>query len=119
MEKHTVKAPIVEALERAYKKRSYHFHIPGHTRGEGVYEPFRKLIGDKFFQCDMTDEFDGIGTLNPPTGPIKEAQDKCAELFGAQKSFFLLNGSTIGNLAIAMGLTSKKKKVIVLNYYKN
>ena len=113
MEKHTVKAPIVEALERAYKKRSYHFHIPGHTRGEGVYEPFRKLIGDKFFQCDMTDEFDGIGTLNPPTGPIKEAQDKCAELFGAQKSFFLLNGSTIGNLAIAMGLTSKKKKVIV------
>jgi arginine/lysine/ornithine decarboxylase len=61
----------------------------------------------------MTDEFDGIGTLNPPTGPIKEAQELCAKLFNTQKSFFLLNGSTVGNLAIAMGLTNRKKKVVV------
>ena len=107
------KAPIVEALKRACEKKSYHFHIPGHTRGEGIYKPFRELVGEKYFQCDMTDEFDGIGTLNPPTGPIKEAQELCAKLFDTKKSFFLLNGSTIGNLAIAMGLTSKKQKVIV------
>lgn len=113
MEENRAKAPIVEALENAYNKCSYHFHIPGHARGNGVYEPFRTLIGDKFFQCDMTDEFDGIGTLNPPTGPIKEAQELCAKLFDTKKSFFLLNGSTIGNLAIAMGLTKKKQKVIV------
>lgn len=113
MEEKKTKAPIVEALKNAYEKQSYHFHIPGHARGEGVYKPFRELIGDKFFQCDMTDEFDGIGTLNPPTGPIGEAQELCAETFGAKKSFFLLNGSTIGNLAIAMGLTNKNKKVIV------
>ena len=61
MEKHTVKAPIVEALERAYKKHSYHFHIPGHTRGKGIYKPFKDFMGEKFFKCDMTDEFDGIG----------------------------------------------------------
>ena len=108
-----VKAPIVEALMNAFDKRSYHFHIPGHTRGKGVYEPFKNFMGDKFFQCDMTDEFDGIGTLNPPTGPIKEAEELCAELFGAQKSLFLLNGSTVGNIAIAMALSLQGKKVIV------
>ena len=91
----TVKAPIVEALEKAYKKGSYHFHIPGHTRGKGIYKPFKDFMGEKFFKCDMTDEFDGIGTLNPPTGPIKEAEELCAELFGAQKSLFLLNGSNL------------------------
>ena len=108
-----VKAPIVEALMNAYDKRSYHFHIPGHTRGQGVYEPFKSFMGDKFFQCDMTDEFDGIGTLNPPTGPIKEAEELCAKLFGAQKSLFLLNGSTVGNIAIAMALSLQGKKIIV------
>lgn len=108
-----VKAPIVEALKNAHTKHSYHFHIPGHTRGYGVYEPFKNFMGDKFFQCDMTDEFDGIGTLNPPTGPIKEAEELCAELFGAQKSLFLLNGSTVGNIAIAMALSLQGKKIIV------
>ena len=108
-----IKAPIVEALADAYNKGSYHFHIPGHTRGKGVYKPFRDFMGDKFFQCDMTDEFDGIGTLNPPTGPIKEAEELCAKLFGAQKSLFLLNGSTVGNIAIAMGLSLQGKKIIV------
>ncbi len=108
-----VKAPIVEALISAYNKHSYHFHIPGHTRGNGVYETFKNFMGEKFFQCDMTDEFDGIGTLNPPTGPIKEAEELCAELFGAQKSLFLLNGSTVGNIAIAMALSLQGKKIIV------
>lgn len=108
-----VKAPIVEALINAYNKKSYHFHIPGHTRGQGVYKLFKDFMGEKFFQCDMTDEFDGIGTLNPPTGPIKEAEELCAELFGAQKSLFLLNGSTVGNISIAMGLGLQGKKIIV------
>ena len=108
-----VKAPIVEALIKAYEKKSYHFHIPGHTRGQGVYKPFKDFMGEKFFRCDMTDEFDGIGTLNPPTGPIKEAEEMCAKLFGAQKSLFLLNGSTVGNIAIAMALSLQGKKIIV------
>jgi lysine decarboxylase len=108
-----VKAPIVEALINAYEKHSYHFHIPGHTRGNGVYEPFRKFMGEKFFACDMTDEFDGIGTLNPPSGPIKEAEELCAKLFGSQKSLFLLNGSTVGNIAIAMGLSLSGKKIVL------
>ena len=111
--KERVKAPIVEALISAYNKKSYHFHIPGHTRGKGVYHQFRDFMGDKFFQCDMTDEFDGIGTLNPPTGPIKEAEELCAKLFGAQKSLFLLNGSTVGNISIAMALSLQGKKIIV------
>lgn len=108
-----VEAPIVEALINSYEKQSYHFHIPGHTRGQGVYNQFKEFMGDKFFKCDMTDEFDGIGTLNPPSGPIKRAEELCAELFNTQKSLFLLNGSTVGNIAIAMALSLQGKKVII------
>lgn len=107
-----IKAPIVEALKVAMENPTYQFHIPGHTKGAGAFPDFRKLIGKKALCVDTTDEFDNLGTLNPPTGPIKEAQELAAQAFGARKTFFLLNGSTVGNLAIAMALTKKGQKVI-------
>ncbi len=108
-----IKAPIVEALKQAYENPTYQFHIPGHTKGKAVFKDFRKLIGEKALSIDTTDEFDNLGTLHPATGPIKEAQELAAEAFGAKKTFFLLNGSTAGNLAIAMALTKKGQKIIV------
>lgn len=108
-----IKAPLVDALQLSVEKPTYQFHIPGHTKGRGVYPKFKKLIGNKTFLVDTTDEFDNLGTLNPATGPIKEAEECAAKAFGAKKTFFLLNGSTVGNLALAMGLTRKGQKVIV------
>ena len=108
-----IQAPIVEALKTAYNNPTYQFHIPGHTKGLGTLADFRNLVGKKALKVDTTDEFDNLGTLTPATGPIKEAQELAAEAFGAKRTFFLLNGSTIGNLAIAMGLTKKGQKVIV------
>lgn len=108
-----LKAPIVEALKTAYKNPTYQFHIPGHTKGKAVYKEFKKLIGEKALSIDTTDEFDNLGTLHPATGPIAEAQELAAQAFGAEKTFFLLNGSTAGNLAIGMALTKKGQKVII------
>lgn len=108
-----IKAPIVEALKTAYNHPTYQFHIPGHTKGFGTLPEFRRLVGKKALMIDTTDEFDNLGTLTPATGPIKEAEELAAKAFGAKRTFFLINGSTIGNLAIAMGLTRKGQKVIV------
>ena len=105
-------APIVEALKKAYNNPTYQFHIPGHTKGNGALPEFKQLIGKKALAVDTTDEFDNLGTLHPATGPIKEAQELAAKAFGAQKTFFLLNGSTAGNLALAMGLTKQGQKII-------
>ena len=107
-----IKAPIVETLQKAYDHPSYQFHIPGHTRGQGVLKEFKQLIGPKALKVDTTDEFDNLGTLNPATGAIAEAEELAAEAFGAARTFFLLNGSTIGNLALAMGITGKGQKII-------
>lgn len=107
-----VKTPIVDALKQACENPTYQFHIPGHTKGCGALPEFKKLIGKKALSIDTTDEFDNLGTLHPATGPIKEAQELAAKAFGAKKTFFLLNGSTAGNLALAMGLTKKGQKII-------
>ncbi len=108
-----VKAPLVEALEKFYKNPMMQFHIPGHTAGRASYQPFKRLIGNRALLLDTTDEFDNLGTLHPATGPIKEAQELAAQAFGAQRTFFLLGGSTIGNLTLAMCMSKKGKKVIV------
>ena len=105
-------APIVEALKQAYENPTYQFHIPGHTKGCGSLPEFKKLVGRKALCIDTTDEFDNLGTLHPATGPIKEAQELAAKAFGAKKTFFLLNGSTAGNLALAMALTKKGQKIL-------
>lgn len=112
-EKTEVKAPLVEALRTAYKNPTYQFHIPGHTKGNAALKSFKNLVGTKALTLDTTDEFDNLGTLHPATGPIKEAQELAAKAFGAKKTFFLLNGSTAGNLAVAMAFTKPGQKVIV------
>lgn len=108
-----VKAPIVEALWKYHQNPSVQFHIPGHTKGNAIFEDFKNLIGSRAVFLDTTDEFNNLGTLHPATGAIKEAQELAAQAFGAEKTFFLMNGSTIGNIAIALTLTHEKQKVIV------
>lgn len=107
-----VSAPLVEALKNAFQHPTYQFHIPGHTKGESIYPEFKKLVGKNALIVDTTDEFDNLGTLHPATGPIKEAQELAALAFGAKKTFFLVNGSTVGNMALAMALTKKGQKMI-------
>ena len=107
------KAPLVEALGEYSKHPCVQFHIPGHTRGNAILPKFKEVLNQNVSLLDTTDEFDNLGTLHPATGAIKEAQELCAKAFGVQKSFFLLNGSTIGNLALAITKIKPKDKVII------
>jgi len=108
-----INAPLVEAMSHALKHPTYQFHIPGHTKGQGVLKEFKKLVGDRLLTLDTTDEFDNLGTLHPATGPIKEAEVLASKAFNSKRTFFLVNGSTIGNQAIATALSKRGQKVIV------
>lgn len=108
-----VRAPLVDAMTQAFKNPTYQFHIPGHTKGQGVLKSFKDLVGDRILELDTTDEFDNLGTLHPATGPIRDAELLAAKAFDASRTFFLLNGSTIGNQALAMAISKRGQKVIV------
>ncbi|OGI22719.1 MAG: hypothetical protein A2287_02850 [Candidatus Melainabacteria bacterium RIFOXYA12_FULL_32_12] len=112
-ELNTIDTPIVDALQNYLNNPSVPLHIPGHARGEGVLPKFKELVGQRVINLDTTDEFDNLGTLYPADGPIEKAQELAAKAFGASKSFFLINGSSVGNLALALTVTKENKKVII------
>jgi arginine/lysine/ornithine decarboxylase len=70
----------------------YPFHMPGHKRNlEST--PLKGA-----FRCDIT-EIDGFDNLHDEKGIILEAQERANRLYGADKTFFLVNGSTSGVLS--------------------
>ena len=71
----------------------YPFHMPGHKRN--MPEEIGALQG--IAGLDIT-EIEGFDDLHAPDGILKEAQEKAAVVFGAEETFFLVNGSTAGIL---------------------
>ena len=77
------------------------FHTPGHVQGIGMDLAFREFVGDNICAIDLT-PMPGIDDLLQPTESIKEAQELAAEAWGADNTFFLINGSTSGNQCMMM-----------------
>ena len=90
------KAPIFDAAMKYAKLRPAYFCVPGHRYENGPGSLLREYAGDNIFKIDIT-ETEITDDLHCPVGAIKEAQELAAELFGADHTFFLVNGSTCGN----------------------
>jgi arginine/lysine/ornithine decarboxylase len=88
------------------------FHTPGHMQGRGTDTAFREFIGDNFLSIDLT-PMPGIDDLLQPTESIKEAQELAAEAYGADHTFFLINGSTSGNQCMMMTAVNPGDKIAV------
>lgn len=108
-----IETPILDALENAINNPTIPLHIPGHAKGEGILPRFKELTGQKIIDLDTTDEFNGLGKLHPAEGPVAKAQELAAQAFGSGKAFFLINGSTVGNLALALSVAKENKKIII------
>lgn len=77
----------------AYSKTDmYPYHMPGHKR-----RLYGKMPSD-VFEMDIT-EIDGFDNLHQPEEIIAELQERAARLYGADKSYYLVNGSTCGILS--------------------
>ncbi|MDY4788450.1 MAG: aminotransferase class I/II-fold pyridoxal phosphate-dependent enzyme [Bacilli bacterium] len=87
------------------------FDNPGHKLGR-LNNEFKEAMGETVLQCDINIPR-GMDTLMHPTGVIKEAQDLMADAFGADHCFFLINGTSVGILAMIMTVVRAKEKIIL------
>ena len=95
------RTPYFQALLDYVDSGVLPFHTPGHIQGIGMDLAFREFIGDNICAIDLT-PMPGIDDLLQPTESIKEAQALAAEAWGADHTFFLINGSTSGNQCMMM-----------------
>jgi len=106
------KIPLFFALKDYINKKRPAFHMPGHHRGKGIYKLLKDEWGENIFLYDIT-EVEGLDYLHKPEGVIKEAQELAAKAFGSDYTFFLINGSTVGNLVMLSSTLKSKDKVIL------
>ena len=106
------KTPLFDAMVALAEGRKVSFHTPGHKSGKGISTRFRKFVGSKIFSIDLT-TLDEVDSLQKPIGVIKEAQALAAVAYGAERSFFLVNGTTGGNHAMILATCTPKDTVLV------
>ncbi|MFD2628082.1 aminotransferase class I/II-fold pyridoxal phosphate-dependent enzyme [Oceanobacillus kapialis] len=103
--------PLYQTLQQFSQHDPISFHVPGHKNGVVFPETARSFY-NAILKLDMT-ELPGLDDLHAPEGPIAEAQNLAAEYFQADHTYFLVGGSTAGNLAMIMAACSTGDKVIV------
>lgn len=107
------KLPLVEGVLKYVKENNISFCMPGHKGGRGFKAT---SIGEKMInnlsQLDIT-EVDGVDNLHNPEGIIKEASKLLSNYYGSEKSYFLVNGSTSGNLSAIFSCFDEGDKIII------
>jgi arginine decarboxylase len=109
MDRHS--APLFEQLVRHAAQRKASFHIPGHKSGRGMDDDASLYYGG-ISAIDLT-EITGLDDLHHPEGVIADAQALAADCFGADETFFLVGGSTVGNLAMIMAVCQRGDIILV------
>lgn len=108
-----INLPIKNALENYIHENNIPFSMPGHKQGRGFCIEEQKMnLKDLFLKADLT-EVDGLDNLHNPEEAIKEAEGLLSNLYKSKKSYFLVNGSTSGNLAMIFSCFDEGDKVLV------
>lgn len=94
---------ILNRLEEYSKDGYVPMHMPGGKRNTDF---------SSTSELDIT-EIDGFDNIHNAEGIIKDASERAASIYGADRTLFLVNGSTAGILASICGTVRKHSKIIV------
>ena len=100
---------LLERLTEYAGSDAYPFHMPGHKRREipdGIPGGFPDPYG-----IDIT-EIDGFDNLHHAEGILKDAMDEAAAIYGTDRSWYLVNGSTCGILSAVFAATENGGKLL-------
>ncbi|RBW69403.1 aminotransferase class I/II-fold pyridoxal phosphate-dependent enzyme [Bacillus taeanensis] len=104
--------PLFTGLQEHAKKNPIQFHIPGHKKGAGMNPEFREFIGENALSIDLIN-IQPLDDLHHPKGMIKKAQKLAAEAFGADATFFSVQGTSGAIMTMVMTVCSPGDKIIV------
>lgn len=106
------RTPLFTGLVEHARRNPVQFHIPGHKRGAGMNNEFREFIGDNALSIDLIN-IAPLDDLHAPSGMIKEAQALAADAFGAEHTFFSVQGTSGAIMTMVLSVCAPGDKIIV------
>ena len=97
---------IIRKLQQLNESDEYPLHMPGHKRSVGCG------FFDDVYGIDIT-EIIGYDNLYEADGMLKDAMERAAGVYGAEETFFLVNGSTVGILSAITGVAKRGERILV------
>lgn len=104
---------LFEQLKQYDESDIYPYHMPGHKRQS------MGALPKQLAALDIT-EIEGFDNLHQPQGILQELQQYAARVYGAEETFYLVNGSTCGVLsAISTAVPIGGRILIARNCHKS
>lgn len=113
MSKSQGETPLLAALLEHCRRPYARLHVPAHRQGQAIFAPWRQHRD--FLKMDLT-ELPGLDDLHAPAGVIARAQELAAALYGADTTFFLVNGSTAGVASLVVALCGPGEEILLPRY---
>ncbi|CAF1462652.1 unnamed protein product [Adineta steineri] len=107
------KMPFLESLMHEKLHPPISFHMPGHKGTKSPHPLLQEFFGGDLHPADLVEINKNVDYLHSPKKALLEAQQLAAAAYGADYTFFLINGSTVGNMAAIMSVTAPHQKIIM------
>ncbi|MGH8374979.1 MAG: Orn/Lys/Arg decarboxylase N-terminal domain-containing protein, partial [Pseudomonas sp.] len=110
--------PFFKALVQHTADSNYSWHTPGHGGGVAYHkspvgQAFHQFFGENTLRSDLSVSVPELGSLLDHTGPLAEAEARAARNFGADHTFFVINGTSTANKIVWHSVVARDDLVLV------
>ena len=104
--------PMFGALLRFARSYEYSWHTPGHAGGTAFLKStagraFYEFFGENLLRSDLSISVGELGSLLDHSGPIGQGERYAAKVFGAHRTYYVTNGSSMSNRVILMASVTR------------
>jgi ornithine decarboxylase len=102
-------SPFFGALKRYVDDYNWVWCCPGHNGGMFYRKTplgriFFDYVGEPFLRGDLCNASPELGSILQHQGPVLDAEQRAAEVFGAERTYFVLNGTSTSNKMVTLAL---------------
>lgn len=110
--------PFFSELVRYGEEYKYSWHTPGHSGGVAFLKSpagraFFQFFGENVLRSDLSVSVPELGSLLEHSGVVGDAEREAARTFGADRSYFVTNGTSTANKIVWHGNVTRGDVVLV------
>lgn len=110
--------PFLKALYSYVQSYRYSWHTPGHMGGVAflkspVGKVFHQFYGENLFRSDISASVPDLGSILEHSGVSGESEKLAARIFGADRTYYVTNGTSTANKMVFHGCVKSGDLVLL------